>query len=87
MTDKPKQYDLFSPEFEQFQQEQRVLQAEQEMQDLKRLIKEEQEILQGEHRELYLDCMNNKLLKDRQTPQEKRDGLILYFHVWSRCRN
>lgn len=31
---------------------------------------------------LYLECLNNKPLRDRTTPQEIRDGLILFHHVY-----
>jgi hypothetical protein len=37
------------------------------------------------HRNLYLECLNNKPLKDRKTDQEIRDGLILFHHVFGVC--
>lgn len=45
------------------------------------LLDNEQQYLQT-HRELYLECLNNKPLKDRKTAQEIRDGLILYWNVY-----
>jgi hypothetical protein len=33
-------------------------------------------------KEKYLECMNGFLLKDRKTPQEIRDGLILFWNVY-----
>jgi len=35
----------------------------------------------------YLECLNGKLLKDRETDQEKRDGLILFHHVYKHIVN
>jgi hypothetical protein len=35
---------------------------------------------------LYLECLNNKPLKDRKTEQEIRDGLILFFHVYCQIK-
>ena len=34
--------------------------------------------------ECYMECLNNKPLKDRITdgPQSQRDGLILFWHVY-----
>ena len=37
------------------------------------------------HRNLYMECLNNKPLKDRKTDQEIRDGLILFHHVFGGC--
>lgn len=34
----------------------------------------------------YRECIGTKLLKDRVTPQEIRDGLILFWHVYGSCR-
>jgi hypothetical protein len=51
---------------------------------LKFLLKCEEKWLQT-HRDLYLECLNNKPLKDRKTDQEIRDGLILYHHVFGVC--
>jgi hypothetical protein len=48
---------------------------------LESLLGEEQQWLTT-HRELYLECLNNKLLKDRKTDLEIRDGLILFWHVF-----
>jgi hypothetical protein len=45
------------------------------------LLVAEEQALQHD-RELYLDCLNDKPLKERQTPQEIRDGLILFHHVY-----
>jgi hypothetical protein len=33
-------------------------------------------------RDRYLDCLNGKPLKDRKTPEEIRNGLILYWHIY-----
>jgi hypothetical protein len=33
-------------------------------------------------KELYLECLNGRPLKDRTTPEEIRDGLILFHHVY-----
>lgn len=49
------------------------------------LLADERQILQSD-RERYLDCMNQKLLKDRHTPQEVRDGLILFHNVYAKVR-
>jgi hypothetical protein len=46
-----------------------------------KLFKEEEQILLVD-KEFYLECMNNKLLKDRKTEQEIKDGLILFHHVY-----
>lgn len=48
-------------------------------------LKAEENWLAGKHRHLYLECLNGKLLKDRKTDQEIRDGLILYHHVFGVC--
>ena len=48
-------------------------------------LKAEKNWLAGKHRNLYLECLNGKLLKDRKTDQEIRDGLILYHHVFGVC--
>jgi hypothetical protein len=37
------------------------------------------------HRNLYMECLNGKLLRDRKTDQEIRDGLILFHHVFGMC--
>lgn len=47
-------------------------------------LKMEEKYLQT-HSKLYLECMNNKPLKDRVTEQEIRDGLILFHHVFGVC--
>ena len=49
------------------------------------LQKEEQAL--KEDKDLYLECLNNKPLKDRKTEQEKRDGLILFWHVYMFIKN
>jgi hypothetical protein len=49
------------------------------------LLKCEENWLAGEHRNLYLECLGGKLLKDRKTDQEIRNGLILYHHVFGVC--
>ncbi len=36
----------------------------------------------ADDRELYLDCLNNKILRDRQAENEVRQGLILYHNVY-----
>jgi hypothetical protein len=52
-----------------------------------------QETLQAElqylqdDRDLYLECLNDKPLKDRSTDQEIRDGLIIFHHVYLTIRN
>jgi hypothetical protein len=51
---------------------------------LKHLLKMEEQYLRT-HRNLYLECLNNKLLKDRKTDEEIRDGLILFHHVFGVC--
>jgi hypothetical protein len=38
-------------------------------------------------RDLYLECLNGKPLKDRTEKQEVRDGLILFHHVYEAIRN
>jgi hypothetical protein len=38
-------------------------------------------------RDLYLECLNGKPLKDRTEKQEVRDGLILYHNVYLAIRN
>lgn len=48
---------------------------------LKSQLANEQEFLKNDY-DRYMECMNNKPLKDRKTPQEIRDGLILYWHVY-----
>lgn len=45
----------------------------------------EESWLTGKHRDLYLECLNGKLLRDRKTDKEIRDGLILYHHVFCVC--
>lgn len=47
-------------------------------------LEQEAEILKTDAK-LYLECLNGKLLKDRITTQEKRDGLILWG-VYQRCK-
>ena len=49
------------------------------------ILAKEAEALQTDA-ELYLDCLNDKPLRDRHTEQEIRDGLILYHHVYKVCR-
>lgn len=49
------------------------------------LLDEEAKALQNAA-DLYLECLNGKPLKDRHTPQEIRDGLILFHHVYKVCR-
>lgn len=48
------------------------------------LLEKEKEYLKMD-RELYMECLNNKPLCERVTRQEKRDGLILYWHVYKVC--
>jgi hypothetical protein len=48
-------------------------------------LKAEENWLAGKHHNLYRECLNDKLLKDRKTDQEIRDGLILYHHVFGVC--
>lgn len=48
-------------------------------------LKAEEKWMVGKHRNLYLECLNGKLLKERKTDQEIRDGLILYHHVFGVC--
>jgi len=50
------------------------------------LLPQEQDALR-EHRSLYLECMCSpgKLLKDRETLQELRDGILL-FGVYETCK-
>jgi hypothetical protein len=50
-------------------------------------ILETEEFLLERDREFYLECLNNKPLKDRKTEQEIRDGLILFWHVYVYIRN
>ncbi len=38
-------------------------------------------------RDFYLECLHGQPLKDRTTPQEVRDGLILYWHVYRSIRD
>lgn len=52
-----------------------------EQQHLKSQLKAEQKYLKTD-RDRYIECMNGKLLVDRKTPQEIRDGLILYWNVY-----
>ena len=44
-------------------------------------LKNEQTYLKTD-RDRYMECMNGKPLSERVTPQEIRDGLILYWHVY-----
>lgn len=53
--------------------------------DILSLLDKEKEYLKKD-RELYLECLNNKLLTGRKTDQEKRDGLILFWNVYMVCR-
>ena len=52
-----------------------------------------QEVLDAELQHLkddgerYLECLNDKPLKDRTTAQEMRDGLILFHHVYLFIKN
>lgn len=48
-------------------------------------LQAEENWLAGKHRDLYLECLSGKLLKDRKTDKEIRDGLILYHHVFCVC--
>ena len=50
---------------------------------LERELKNELSYLSND-RERYLDCLSGKPLSDRQTDQEVRDGLILYWNVYRR---
>jgi hypothetical protein len=43
---------------------------------------EEEKLYLTNDRERYLECLNNKLLSERKTPQEIRDGLILFGCVY-----
>lgn len=52
---------------------------------LQSLLSCEENWLAGKHRDLYLECLNGKLLRDRKTDKEIRDGLILYHHVFCVC--
>lgn len=45
------------------------------------ILDQEKEALEKDA-DLYLDCMNNKTFLERKTEQEKRDGLILFYHVY-----
>lgn len=45
------------------------------------ILAEEQKALETDAK-LYLECLNNKLLKDRKTEREIRDGLILFHSVY-----
>lgn len=51
-----------------------------------KMLRDESTILNSSVKEAYLSCMNDKLLKDRTTEQEIRDGLLL-FDVWLRCNH
>ena len=46
----------------------------------------EEEIALRDNSELYLDCLNGKLLRDRKTPDEIRQGLILFHHIYKVCK-
>lgn len=46
------------------------------------LLIEEVEILLSKDSALYLECLNDKPLSERETDIEIRDGLILYWNVW-----
>ena len=45
------------------------------------LLETEEKILATD-REFYLECMNGKTLKERDSLVEIRDGLILYFNIY-----
>jgi hypothetical protein len=36
--------------------------------------------------DLYLECLNGKPMSQRITDQELRDGCVLTFSVFNRCR-
>jgi len=38
-------------------------------------------------RDLYLDCLNNRPLRDRHTDDDIRDGLILFHQVYRTIRD
>jgi hypothetical protein len=36
---------------------------------------------------LYLDCMNGRPFSERVTEQDIRDGLLLFWHVYTTIKN
>jgi hypothetical protein len=53
---------------------------------IKTLLVKESEYLET-HKDLYSECLSDKLLKDRYTDQEIKDGLILFYNVFLRIIN
>ena len=54
--------------------------------DVDLLLRDEEKALRDDS-VLYLECMNDKPLKDRKTPKELRDGLLLYWQVYRVCKS